>query len=429
MLCKALQKVEYADGRKSTAEISKIGRWERLFSDNDASRKKDWKPVDHEFYELTFMQLPSQVWYDSLTNYQKGKWNHIQTNYPGPSMGDPWGIVTTRMRNHAGAAIGKSLPDWDTVAQAAVPSLRNEFNTINALLEFDDIPKLFKSIPDKGRFLKRFASDLRRGKIYERSGRQGIDSFLEYNLGVVPLVADAETLKQNLLDFFDEASKRARKIERARRRIRKGINASVVRDNAQAGIEYTDKLFGSPSGFDMSCWEFSAVYNVQVRDHITVAGSYASSNPLAWALDNAGLYPDLHTLWNGLPFSFLVDYVIPVGDTLESRFGSWSWQQLLDDGPGLRVIRAMTSVKVTCAFTYTYYPYGNKPAKSPSSGNWVRPVRPAIFKGKAKLYRRFLQDAVLDGVDVPLGTDSSSMNRRAAIASGILLNGFTAGRR
>lgn len=53
-------------------------------------------------------------------------------------------------------------------------------------------------------------------------------------------------------------------------------------------------------------------------------GDLSFQNPASLALDWLALHPDLATAWDLIPFSFVVDYLFPVGDFLESfRGGGW----------------------------------------------------------------------------------------------------------
>jgi len=48
------------------------------------------------------------------------------------------------------------------------------------------------------------------------------------------------------------------------------------------------------------------------------------SSPILGVLDSVGFHPDLATLWELIPLSFLVDAILPIGDFLESfRQGGW----------------------------------------------------------------------------------------------------------
>ena len=47
-------------------------------------------------------------------------------------------------------------------------------------------------------------------------------------------------------------------------------------------------------------------------------------HPGSIALDWLGFHPDLATAWDLIPFSFVIDYLLPIGDYLESfRSGGW----------------------------------------------------------------------------------------------------------
>lgn len=55
-----------------------------------------------------------------------------------------------------------------------------------------------------------------------------------------------------------------------------------------------------------------------VRFRKTGFSDISFQNPASIALDRLGLHPDLATAWNLIPFSFVVDYILPIGDFLES---------------------------------------------------------------------------------------------------------------
>jgi len=56
----------------------------------------------------------------------------------------------------------------------------------------------------------------------------------------------------------------------------------------------------------------------------TGLGDISFHHPGSIALDRLGFHPDLATAWDLIPLSFLVDYLLPIGDYLESlRMGGW----------------------------------------------------------------------------------------------------------
>lgn len=72
------------------------------------------------------------------------------------------------------------------------------------------------------------------------------------------------------------------------------------------------------------CWLYVKRYGATVvcRNTGTLETSGDFSGKALKLLDFIGLHPDLATVWDLLPFSFVVDYVLPVGSLL-SEFQGW----------------------------------------------------------------------------------------------------------
>jgi hypothetical protein len=65
-------------------------------------------------------------------------------------------------------------------------------------------------------------------------------------------------------------------------------------------------------------------YVGQATVHKTGIGDLGFQHPGSLALDWLGFHPDLATAWDLVPLSFVVDYLLPIGDFLESfRQGGW----------------------------------------------------------------------------------------------------------
>jgi len=297
--------------------------------------------------------------------------------------------------------------DWDPIVRSAVPSLRNEFNTINFLLEFDDLPKLAKGIGDKYKYLRK-----KRVGIDTNWTRSSLNTALEVNLGWLPLYSDADTLKNNVQDFWDKTRKKNRKLRKAKKNLEKGIKCAA-------------ELFDSPyekliTGlYDSHDREYSLRYVFRLKSYASCIayGHYGGPNPFAEALDNMGLYPDLSTLWNAVPFSFIVDYFIPVGKRLEASFGEWDWQTvgLVN---ALRIRDACISFKATGYIEIRYSGY-----LAPHPYQFFRKTDMAgALRAELRSFERQLPlDAVLDGTDVSL--EGRRLNEKQAInTSGVLLN-------
>lgn len=55
----------------------------------------------------------------------------------------------------------------------------------------------------------------------------------------------------------------------------------------------------------------------------TGIGDISYYDGLSHLLDRIGLHPDIATVWDLIPLSFVVDYLLPIGDYLESLSGNW----------------------------------------------------------------------------------------------------------
>lgn len=440
------EKTVYNDGRISESVLSAPAYFESILSDDNPS-EKGWKEVIHEKASTVYMLPNTYQVYFTFNDWEDGI---VSESHVAQRSFDPIFYFKQDVMQSVNDYLVSHPPDWDRVARQCVPSLRNEFNTINFLLEIDDIPKMAKSLRDKALALKpkgfrnRLAKAAKReivnGKV--RSDKFSVargtltDNYLEYQLGVKPLLSDAETLNDNLLDLLVRERKKARKIERAFQKLESGLTGSLPRGEFGGRTFVVHK--SAPLAYGQGWIEWDARVTFKIIDHVRVVGSFGGPNPVAQLLDMAGFYPDLHTLWNAVPFSFLVDYVLPVGDTLEAEFGSWSWQTVGLPGGGLRLVRAMTSIKLDVSFVCRY----NNVGVGPESFSMTEPIQsngfdsyyyigePGFIHGKYSYYTRyFVDNAELDGIDLSL--DQLGINkteeRQQLITAGIIHNAALSG--
>lgn len=171
------------------------------------------------------------------------------------------------------------LPDIDSLIDTAVKKMIGEFNLLNFIVEFDDIPGLFKKL-------------------------DGVDdAVLRTNLGALPLWGDIESIFFRLTSYAD-------KYDRLAAKFRRGLHvASGVSEGGT--IDWDHRVFDSQSGYWLTgkstvdrTW--GAIVSADLQ------------NPVRAQLQRFGVFWDLKTLWNALPFSFLIDYLVPIGDALAS---------------------------------------------------------------------------------------------------------------
>lgn len=97
------------------------------------------------------------------------------------------------------------------------------------------------------------------------------------------------------------------------------------------------------------------------------------------ALDWLGFHPDLATAWDLIPFSFVVDYLLPIGDYLES-FRQGGWVQTM-------VFTGWLTIKCDVSITHKFY------------GSWALP-----YEATSRL-RMFSRSSVSDVLVVQPNTE------------------------
>lgn len=110
-----------------------------------------------------------------------------------------------------------------------------------------------------------------------------------------------------------------------------------------------------------------------------------------WLLDQIGFHPDLKTVWDILPYSFAVDYFLPVGDILESLHPR-GWIRSSSSFDGTYSFKGQVAVGHNLAAGdsarfnvenwtyYSVYERGNVPSyDSPAFPEWKAPSLKEVF--------------------------------------------------
>lgn len=161
--------------------------------------------------------------------------------------------------------------DWEKLPSSS------SFGLIQIIAEIDDLIAMFTL---------RFIREL---------------SYGSFTWGVVPFVSDLKALcdaVSNLLSGLDEFH---------------------YEDSFELGIELPPYNHYMVGGAPNSITSQAIIRTTTVGD-----ADLTTQNPAQRALDWLGFHPDLATAWDLIPFSFVVDYLFPIGDFLESlRNGGW----------------------------------------------------------------------------------------------------------
>lgn len=195
------------------------------------------------------------------------------------------------------AAINKVVPSIDTLAE--------RFNIYTFLLELKDVRRLV----------------LNAGKRIDDIGKKSPDllddaagAWLSWNWGVVPLAGDIKTIV-SLMESIDQAIMYWN--DCAKRGETLSFHSTV----------YKDSVVGEDI-YDADLTQNALNHQVITRYTEGVSESYVSiyivpieipyADELSIKLQSLGVKNPLSGIWNALPWSWLVDYIIEVGDALEA---------------------------------------------------------------------------------------------------------------
>lgn len=161
------------------------------------------------------------------------------------------------------------IPPPDRLDWGALPS-STEFGLIQFFAELDDT---------LGMFALRFWREL---------------SYGSFTWGVLPFVSEVRGLLEALNNRFTDLS----------------------------DFSYEDSYSVNKNIRDWNFYPgFLANGNLNLRYHLTGRGDMSFQNPVSILLDQIGFQPNLATAWDLVPLSFVVDWLLPVGNFLDSLTG------------------------------------------------------------------------------------------------------------
>lgn len=271
--------------------------------------------------------------------------------------------------------------DWDSVVQNVIPSLRSEFNLLNFAAEFGDLRSIFDSVRNALRSPASalpFRRRIRGGRVGTYMDWQSLsDSYLGLTFGVQPLIGDIQAI-------WDRYQNYGETIGRIRARLTRGVRASqqrfyTLRVTKPFVLQATTFRFNATVTFTGTVTE---VASCKVRGSLP-------SQPIREYLDYIGFYPDLSTLWNALPFTFVADYFLPFSEALDG--GSWV-------RPEVSVSDGCYSIKVEGQWRVQVADILDGAVLKPEFESQIQNL---FTSGRFKYYRRFAVDPYLDGVDLP----------------------------
>lgn len=211
------------------------------------------------------------------------------------------------------------------------------FNLFNFLYEARELPSLLD--PFKASMKRLFPSPKARKQLRNQFGtkqwKRGViddiaSTYVNGQFGFVPTISDSKEIMSRFSDLENSYSK-LKALSKQKRR-----------------YGYSEKVeLGSVNPYDRVCnpavignaYLGSPVQLVFTKATCTVNGVASYDIPalqsfafMSSVLDRTGLHLDLATLWNAVPFSWAVDWLVPIGDALAADRQPWTEINILNDG-------------------------------------------------------------------------------------------------
>jgi hypothetical protein len=315
-----------------------------------------------------------------------------------PSMSDAaGGLQIIGDPPELGTLIGLSL-------KAMLPSLRSELSLINSILELKDFRSLPQTIRSVGSFANRLSKSvdissfgrLLRGDLksirrtFSRSLgptaaeglRVGADAYLQKEFNILPLLSDItgiaralSKLRSRLNDLLNRRGKRQL------RHFTRNWYPSLIFSPAEERISaFTGGKFsgytsppdttGIYTGNVLGCkvkreviLDQPAVFHAEIEYNFDFTRYQIEHAQLFGLLDSLGVDLDPRIIWNAIPWSFVVDWLIGVNQWLGRR-------RVLNMDPKINITRYLWSWKQSRTVRCSYWSYQTVP-----SGNVPIPVK------------------------------------------------------
>lgn len=215
----------------------------------------------------------------------------------------PWGPTVA----------GIPHPNWTSLFTKAIANLNPNNPEIDVplfLFEFKDFPKMLKSA---GEFLSSNGSLTSTGYA---------DLFLSYKFGWEPLLSDLTDLA-----FIGESiDQRTRHLEKLAQEGGSRFRRTLKRDTTvTTGVDW---IGGYPVSNGNYAWSKKSEEEIWFVAHAELDSPLPPSNPDGWSEVKAVLGLDSvspSTIWNALPWSFVIDYFTNVGDFIATYQGNLRW--------------------------------------------------------------------------------------------------------
>jgi len=312
-----------------------------VMTPNSSKDRKAWKSFQH--YKCWLSSPPTMqeatVSTDWNTRFADGHyWYHQSTSR------DPFAFFC----NEYGAAgtPTNGLPQWyvsgeddgfvprpsniddlkTTAYRRMIPHIKSELSLINTIIELKDLPSLPRTIANIAQFGSFLVRNLHRnlpriGQTLRQALRTGSDGYLQVQFNILPLLSDISGISTALANY----QKRINALidQQGKRRV-KHFSLPLQEYADPAAVSTTFQPPGSPPYWGSTRWSYAmshavryvytepTIFHAQIEYNFNFTQFQLANARVLGLLDQLGVNLNPAIIWNALPWSFVVDWVISV---------------------------------------------------------------------------------------------------------------------
>jgi hypothetical protein len=193
-------------------------------------------------------------------------------------------------------------PDWQTLLNKALSNLSTSAGVVslpNFIWELRELPQLIK-----------WSGDLLLGR---PNGLRPDQAHLAYTFGWAPFIADLQTFA----NFAENVESRLKRIYDAEEShsISGGIGGESHQDSSDGSLSnpyrVSEILWYKDQDMRRRTW-----YSAKLTPDYSVPRFSSEMQKVGWAL---GFHNKAKALWDALPWSFMIDYFLSIGDFIEAK--------------------------------------------------------------------------------------------------------------
>lgn len=209
-----------------------------------------------------------------------------------------------------------------------LPGIKAELSAINSLIELKDFKSLIHTLSNLSNLLRMRFTTATSGRTLRQIVGGGADGFLQAQFNIFPLLSDIAGIQQAILKTKERVDALLRQSQMVQTR-----HYSVSVDEFNDSSDYSEGyyLWRQPtemsSAFIQGTYGYLTrqVFNDPSRFHAEIEYSFSLSRyevenaQLLGLLDALGINLNPSIIWNAIPWSFVVDWVIGVGRYLSDH--------------------------------------------------------------------------------------------------------------